>query len=274
MLTKAPTLLQTWASHFAQAPIPILPQTAEALQVLGQDEDEVTASDLAIPILDDPLMTVKLLSHVAQKRSARVQTGSETVTQALLMMGISRFFREFGDQLTVDQALSAYPAAITGLDRVLRRSHRAATFALAFAVHRKDPDAEVIHEAALTHDFAEALLWCHAPGLALEIQDRQRREPTLRSADVQLAVLNIELCDLEHILLTVWRMPELLIRISDDRALDDRQAQSVMLAIRLARHSIDGWENPALPDDYAAIGQLLSLSPHHVEAKVRALARE
>lgn len=274
MLTKAPTLLQTWGSYFAQAPIPILPETAACLQEIGRNEDDATASDLALVILDDPLMTVKLLAHVAQKRSSRVQTGSETVTQALLMMGISRFFREFADQPTVDQALSAYPAAIAGLNRVLRRSHRAAQFALAFAVLRKDPDAEVIHEAALTHDFAEALLWCHAPGLALEIQERQRQDPALRSADAQLAVLNIELCDLEHILLTAWRMPELLIRITDDRAIDDRQAMIVTSAIRLARHSIDGWDNPALPDDYAAIGEMLNLSPRAVESKVKALVRD
>ena len=56
-----------------------------------------------------------------------------------------------------------------GLEQVLRRAHRAGRFAISFAMARNDTDAEVIREAALLHDFAELLLWCHAPTLALEI---------------------------------------------------------------------------------------------------------
>ena len=33
-----------------------------------------------------------------------------------------------------------------------------------------------------------------------------------------------------------------------------------MLAIRLSRHTLHGWDNPALPDDVHDIGQLLNLS--------------
>ena len=32
------------------------------------------------------------------------------------------------------------------------------------------------------------------------------------------------------------------------------------LAVRLARHSAAGWDNPALPDDYSETAQLLNLS--------------
>ena len=32
-----------------------------------------------------------------------------------------------------------------------------------------DPDTPLIHQAALLHDFAELLLWCHAPVLAMEL---------------------------------------------------------------------------------------------------------
>ena len=34
-----------------------------------------------------------------------------------------------------------------------------------------------------------------------------------------------------------------------------------MLAIRLARHTKDGWENAAIPDDVRDISQLLNLKP-------------
>src|SRR5690606_886931 len=138
-------------------------------------------------------------------------------------------------------------------------SHRAALIALAFAVHRKDPDAEIIHEAALMHDFVEALLWCHAPTLALAMERLRVADPTIGSALAQRRVLNIELCDLEQELLRSWRLPELLVRITNDRRAGDPQARTVLLALRIARHSGAGWDNPALAQDYRAAGELLGL---------------
>ena len=153
------------------------------------------------------------------------------------------------------------PAALEGLRAVLRRAERAARFALAFAVHRQDYDAAVIHEAALLHDFAEMLLWCHAPQLALAMRERQRQDPGLRSCVVQRALLNVELADVQHALMLAWRLPELLVRITDDRHAHHPSVRSVTLAIRLARHTAEGWDNAALPDDVRDVGQLLNLAP-------------
>ena len=49
--------------------------------------------------------------------------------------------------------------------------------------------------------------------------------------------------------------------ITDDRHAGHRQVRNVRLAIRVARHSAQGWDNPALPDDVAEIGRLLQLGP-------------
>jgi HD-like signal output (HDOD) protein len=144
---------------------------------------------------------------------------------------------------------------------VLERARRAACFALGFAVHRMDHDAEVIHEAALLHDFAEMLLWCHAPTLALEISQRQLDDPSLRSAAAQCEVLHVELGDVQQGLMRAWRLPELLVRISDDHHAQTAQVRNVLLAIRLARHSKDGWDNAAIPDDVSDIAVLLNLRP-------------
>jgi HD-like signal output (HDOD) protein len=120
----------------------------------------------------------------------------------------------------------------------------------------------VLHEAALLHDFAELMLWFRAPTLALEIARRQQEEPTARSAAVQRAVLNIELADLQQTLMTAWRLPSLLVQITDDHATAvTAQVRNVQLAIRVARHSALGWDNPALPDDLREIGLMLQLSP-------------
>ena len=206
-------------------------------------------------------MTLKLLAHVGS--NSRRETDVETVLSALVLLGIGPFFRHFGELPTVGQALQDVAdaeAVNAGLQGVLDRSQRASQFALGFAAHRMDPDAAVIHEAALLHGFAELLLWCHAPALALEIARHQQADPTLRSAAAQQAVLGITLADLQQALMKAWRLPELLIRLDDAKHANSSQVKNVTLAVRLARHTALGWDNPAIPDDVADIAQLLNLS--------------
>jgi HD-like signal output (HDOD) protein len=253
--------LAAWTDYFRVAEIPVLAETAVALEALRANEDEVDANGLGEMISSDPLMTLKVFAAASANRGSRVVTDVETVIAALVMMGISPFFGTFGEQPTVEERLVDAPQALVGLSETMRRAHRGANFALGFAVHRMDDDAAVIHAAALLHDFAEMLLWCHAPALALRIRAAQRADPTLRSGAAQRAVLNIELPDLQQALMKAWRLPELLIRISDDRHIDNPGVRIVALAVRLARHSALGWDNAALPDDIAEIAALLNLSP-------------
>ena len=257
---EAPRDLAAWTRWFAGAEIPVLPETAEALEAFRANEDNVDANSLGEMIASDPLMTLKVLAYAATHRSARVVTDIETVTAALVMMGISPFFKAFGSQPTVEDRLAGDAEALLGLTDTLKRAHRGANFALGFAVHRMDHDAAVIHAAALLHDFAEMLLWCHAPTLAMRIRVMQRADPALRSSAAQLAALGIELPDLQQALMKAWRLPELLIRISDDRHADSASVKSVTLAVRLARHTAQGWDNAALPDDVRDIADLLNLS--------------
>jgi HD-like signal output (HDOD) protein len=271
MLTRAPAGLGGWIQAISSAEIPVLSHTASAIDAMHQDEDDVAPRTIAEVVLDDPMMSLKLLAHVARNRSARTITDTETVTAAVLMLGTTRFFKTFAGQSTVEVHLAAIPDAILGLEQVLRRAHRAARFAIGFAMHRQDTDAEVIQEAALLHDFAEALLWCHAPALALEMQRRQRADPTLRSVHVQRDVLNVELCDLEQALMKAWRLPELLQHLTNDHLSNVPRVRNVLLATALARHSQNGWDNAALPDDVAAIGGLLNLSPSAVWGLIRDL---
>lgn len=252
--------LNAWTSHFRAAEIPVLATTAEALEALRANEDAVDANTIGEMIASDPLMTLKVLAYAATHRTRRMLTDTETVTAALVMMGISPFFRVFGQQPTVEDRLSAQPEALAGLREVLQRAHRGANFALGFAVHRRDHDAAIIYEAALLHDFAEMLLWCHAPELALRIRAAQRADVALRSSAVQLQALNVELVDLQQSLMKAWRLPELLIRISDTRHAEHSSVRSVVLGIRLARHTAQGWDNAALPDDISDIAALLNLS--------------
>jgi hypothetical protein len=66
-----------------------------------------------------------------------------------------------------------------------------------------------------------------------------------------------------------WRLPELLVQITDDRKAGASQVRNVMLAIRLARHTARGWDNPAVPDDVHDIAQLLNLGAGPTETLLR-----
>lgn len=261
-ITRLPRDAAGWVACFDAAALPVLEETALTLAALRENEDAVDAHLLTETVAADPLLTLKVLAHVARLRRSRdddTRGDPETVTAALVMLGIGPFFRAFGESPTVEAQLVDHPEALAGFRKVLRRSHRAANFALGFAVHRMDRDAPVIHEAALLHDFAELLLWLRAPALALQIAERQAADPTLRSAAVQRELLNVELPDLQHALMLAWRLPPLLVRISDDRHADSDQVRNVLLAIRVARHSASGWDNAALPDDVNDIADLLHL---------------
>jgi len=253
--------LDAWVTFFHGAEIPVLGQTADALEALRANEDNVDANSIGEMISSDPLMTLKVLAYAAEHRASRVVTDTETVTSALVLMGISPFFAAFGQQPTAEEWLVDQPAALAGLDESLRRAHRGANFALAFAVHRMDPDAAAIHAAALLHDFAEMLLWCHAPALAMRLRSLYQTEPMLRFRDAQRRVLNVELAPLHQALMKAWRLPELLIRMADDRHADQPNAKCVKLALRLARHTAHGWDNPAIAHDVSEISLLLNLSP-------------
>ena len=267
---RTPLDVAGWVRYFQQAEIPVLASTANALEDLRENEDAVDARMLADAISADPLMTLKLLAYTAGlQRGSRRQTDVETATEALVLIGITPFFRDFGSQPTIEHHLADQPEALQGLRDVLQRAHRAGKFALSFAVHRFDHDAPVIHEAALLHDFAEMLLWLHAPHLALDIAYRQKADPTLRSVAAQRALLGVPLTEVQHALMLAWRLPELLVRITDDRQESASQVRNVTLAIRLARHTAHGWSNPAIPDDVRDIAQLLNMGLGPTEALLR-----
>ncbi|MCK7497520.1 MAG: HDOD domain-containing protein [Comamonadaceae bacterium] len=263
-----------WVRRFDPEKLPVLAESAATLDALRENEDEVDAHLLTETVAADPLMTLKLLAHVARSRLARhvdVRGDAKTVTAALVMLGIAPFFRCFSAQPTVEEQLAAHPEALEGFRRVLRRSHRAANFATAFAVHRMDHDVAVIREAALLHGFAEMLVWLGAPELALEIARRQRVDPSLRSATAQVDVLNVRLADLQQALMTAWRLPALLVKISSDRPSRSDQVRNVLLAIQLARHTAHGRDNPAIPDDVTEIAALLNLRVEPTWALLRDL---
>lgn len=255
--------LEAWVQHFRTFDIPVLASSCERLEELRANEDDVDAHLIGETFANDPLMTLKVLRVASALGRDRRTTDAETITAAVVLMGITPFFNTFGPQPSIEALLADQPEAWAGAEAVLTRSEHAARFALGFAAHRLDPDAQIIHNAALLHDFAELLVWCEAPSLMLTIRQRQQQDSTLRSNKAQKEILGVELADLQQGLMRAWHLPQTLAKYSDDKAkVHSPQELCVLYATRLSRHTAHGWENAALPDDIRDIGELLNLGPH------------
>lgn len=271
MVTQPLQDIEAWVVLFSDNRLPVLRHTQRLIDALREDLDKVSARDLSHAILQDPLMSVRTLAYIQPIRGRHLQHDITTIASAIMMSGIEPFFNRFVELPTVENMLKDEPAqAKLGVMQVIRRAQRAAEYANEWAFWRHDINAEEVRLAALLHDLSEILVWCFAPKLALQIRELRVQSPTMRSAAAQQQVLGFTLLELQQALCRVWHLPELLKQLMDDEHADSPRAKNVTLAVRLARHSANGWDDPALPDDYTDIGQLLNLSPDVVMHKVGA----
>jgi hypothetical protein len=87
-------------------------------------------------------------------------------------------------------------------------------------------------------------------------------------------VLGFTLIDLQLALIAEWKLPALLQSLMDDTHAERPRAVNVLLAVDLARHSAHGWDDPALPDDYAAIQKFLNLPQPEVQERIQRTAQQ
>lgn len=260
--------LEYWLAHLGKVELPVLKQTARDLAALQEDEEKMTVAAVAVVTTRDPMMTVRLLRFL-QGHKHRAQTTEEIqIEQALLMLGLGSFYRNLPTNLVVEDMLKAHVAALPPLLRVVHRSHRASQYAMDWAVLLHDMHYEEVRTAALMHDIAEILMWCFAPEDMLKIKAMQQDDKTLRSAHVQQQVLGFSLVELQKELAMRWGLPKLLLSLMNDVSQYREREHIVSLAINLARHSANGWNDAALPDDYLDIAALLHITSQEVKNMV------
>jgi len=261
--------IDSWVLFFSNNSLPVLRITKRRLDEMRANLDRVDARELARVILQDPIMTVRVLAYIQPIRGRSLQHDITTIASAVMMAGIEPFFNRFSELLTVeDQLKGDNPHALLGILQIIRRAQRAADYAQEWAIWRHDVNMEEVRIAALLHDLAEILVWCSAPGLGLDIFSRQQAQPGLRSAEAQRQVLGLCFQDIQFELCRIWHLPELLQHLIVDDHSSNPRVQNVALAVRLARHSAHGWEDAALPDDYKDIGQLLNITPEAVRQRL------
>lgn len=257
--------IDDWGVLFSNNSLPVLRVTKRHIDEMRQNIDRVDARALAKIILLDPIMTVRVLAFIQPMRGKSLQHDITTIASAIMMCGIEPFFNRFKDLPTIEGILQGVDRhAMLGVIQIIRRAQRAAEYAYDWAVWRHDISMEEVRIAALLHDLAEILVWCFAPKLGLEIQAMQTASPNMRSVDAQVNVIGFSFADIQSSLCKIWQLPNLLLELIDDENAHLPRVQNVSLAVRLARHSAHGWEDPALPDDYIDIGKMLNITPEAV----------
>lgn len=260
MLQQNQRKLSDWVNFLTTAEIPVLKQTARNLEVLKQDENNLNARSYANIVKNDPLMTVKLMRYMQKHKHRCQEHDVMEVEQIVLMLGLENTIRLIPATPLVEDILGKNNrSALVYLLKTSHRANLAASYAFDWAIRLHDLHFADIRLAALLHDIAEILMWCFAPNEMLKIKQLQKKDKTLRSSAAQEKIFGFPLNQLQHELAIKWRLPELLITLMDDNCSGFQRVRNVILAVNLARHSANGWDDAALPDDYEDIAKLLHL---------------
>lgn len=250
----------SWIAYFVQADIPVLRHTVQQLAELRENADKSNARVISSVILHDPMMTLRMLAYIESKRSKSRLTDITTIERALMMIGMEPFFKDFQDLPLIEDHLKSQPRALLGLLKVINRARKATHWARDWAIYRHDLDVDEISVATLLYDFVEILMWSFAPELALRVVERQKADRTLRSVAVQTEIYNVPLYALKAALAEAWHLPRLLTTLMDPEHAEHPRVRNVKLAVDLARHSANGWDDAAIPDDFKAIEELLHMN--------------
>ena len=266
MMTEKFGTLSQWLSFLETALLPVSRNSLADLEMLRLDEKQLSVLTVARIVLRDPILTAHVLRYLQNHRSRHQETEIIEVEQALLVLGLDAFYQKvLGGLGAIEDQLSAHPAALTNLQRVERRAERAAEYAREWAIRLNDRHFGEVYVAALLHDLAEMLLWIFAPLHLLKIREAQQMDKTLRSQDVQEEVLGFTVRALQRELVIRWGLPHLLVMLMEDEHAASSRVRNVTLAVNLACHSDNGWDDAALPDDYNDIGLLLRMTPLDVQ---------
>lgn len=260
MLPQKQRKLSEWVDFLTAAEIPVLKQTARNLAILEQDEQHLSARSIAHAVKYDPLMTVKLLRYLQQHKHRNQEHDVVEVEQIVMMLGLETTLNKVSAKPLVEEILGRNNmSALVCLLKTAHRANIASSYAFDWAVRLHDLHFEEIRVAALLHDIAEILMWCFAPNEMLQIRNLQKQDKTIRSATAQESIFGFTLNQLQLELAVTWKLPQLLITLMDDNCSTLQRVRNVTLAVNLARHAANGWDDAALPDDYDEIAKLLHL---------------
>ena len=259
-----------WIDHFKSIEVPVLRHTVHQLEELRETAETINTRKLASIIEHDPLMTLRVFQYMQANRSSSQSADITTVERSLVMIGTQNFYNSIQNPPIVEHLLKGYPKGMLGLLKVIARARTASAWARDWALFRQNVSFDEIAMAALLHDLVEMLMWCLAPNLAVRARERLANEAGRRTVQIQQEVFGASLDEIAVELITHWGLPPLLCSLLNPENAETGNVRNVILAVDLARHSANGWNDPALPDDYRAIETLLHIGHSNLLERIGA----
>ena len=251
--------IDAWAGYFKDIELPVLRHTLQQLHELQNAATTINTRKLAAIVAQDPLMSLRVYRTLEQRRSRRQTADITTIERGLVMLGTQNFYDSLQSLPIIEQQLKGHPKAMLALLKVIHRSRNAARWARDWALLRQNVSFDEIGMAALLHDFVEILMWCFAPNLAGQARDIRLGQPQRRTSDIEETIFGARLPDIMLPLCQQWGLPPLLLALLSPASEESTNLRNVRLAVDLARHTANGWNDAALPDDYRAIENLFHL---------------
>ncbi len=237
--------------------LPIYRRTWDALAEMSIRRDELTAREVAMEVLADPLASYQVLHAINHKVWPRFGTAVTSVEHALMMQGLAAYL----DGIRRIPILEDTPAGrdartLHALHLLTRRAQHAAWQARDFAVLHTDIRAEEVQVAALFHFFPEYLLWLRAPELAKELRRAERRVPHRHPqgrSQAQIKTLGQTMQSLRIQTLEAWDIPEPTVDLLDTKHADRPRQVIIRACVDIAERSEAGWWDDYLLEDFVAL---------------------
>lgn len=256
-MTTLPSTIHEWVTFLEAKDVPVLRRTFLELEKLRPSAERISASRLAVIILRDPLMTLKLLRLANTSRRGRLSNEITSIEHAIMMLGVVPLFKHFSS-LAVLEDMLVQQYAHNSMLQVFSRALHAAYQARQWALQHQDIRVEEVYIAALLHDMTNMMLWIYAPQRAQEIRATVQRE-RLSYSLAHEKVMGFSVVDFRAALTASWRFPEMLAELVDCRNARQPRAQGVLLAVSIAHLAERGWYGTEIEATLDAMADTLNL---------------
>ncbi len=257
-MTNMPSTIHEWVMFLETQDVPVLRRTIHEFDKLRPSAERISASQLAVIILRDPLMTLKLLRLANSSRRGRLSAEITSIEHAIMMLGTVPLFKHFSSLVALEDMLAQQEQSLSSVRQVYCRALHAAYQARQWAIQHQDIRVEEVYISALLHDMTNMMLWLYAPERAQEIRDTVRRE-RLYYGKAHEKVMGFSVEDFRIALAKAWRFPEMLADLVDCRNAGKPRAQGVLLAVSIAHLAEKGWYGPRMEACLEAVADTLNL---------------
>ena len=223
-----------------QYDLPILSETFIKFEKLYKEKElDQDIFEVLNIILNDPLLSLKLLFKISTKRRMAMELEINSMKKALMILGFKEFFEiVFNSSVMIRNE---------GFDILIKRSQYASEKAKRIAIERNDVLPEEVQLTTLLADLGELILWIYESKVPEEIMNAMMYGRYKRNQEAQLSICGYRFKDLSYELAKRWNLPSTIIKLIENN-IEERSVIS-KICINLSRHLYEKKGYLAVPDD-------------------------